>query len=287
MDYNNLTSPNPNYNVDNLDNRSIDMSNNIQPNSLKRDNLSVDYRFGTENFVPEIQRQIIDNYFNGSGSVHGMISEQLLSQNQTQTQETIPPDKLKYYQQLEEFVKTPQFTQALAAVMTSNPTATPPTPNPSMTGYGNPAPTETPTFNPSPETNNYNPYDAYLMNDANAQNTNAEPTMPESPTMNDNNANEQQAMEQLIGLCTSQGVNPQDFISFMNSLTPNDLIELYKAFKEAETESQNIPPTPSPTQAPTYNTQPKPPTSIQNIPATPAPPTSSYMPNKTRNPLWD
>ena len=69
MDYNNLTSPNPNYNVDNLDNRSIDMSNNIQPNSLRRDNLSVDYRFGTENFVPEIQRQIIDNYFNGSGSV--------------------------------------------------------------------------------------------------------------------------------------------------------------------------------------------------------------------------
>jgi hypothetical protein len=242
--------------------RSIDISQSLY---------SGDYSFGSDMFTPDIQSTIIDHHFNGGDSVHSLIGQrinQLSQERQQQNQQpAIAPEELENLRRLQDFMKTPQFTAALAQVMSSD------TPIQPTSVQGPQTPIDQPIVGMERSTD---PFADLFSHDTQEQ----QPPQVAEP-QRQNQPSEQQAYEEMIGLCARNSVNPQDFVSFMQSLTQEDMMLLYKEFQTASREAQQQ------VQVSQAQQQQQPPSSIQNIPVQGPTPSSPGYQQPKRNPLWD
>ena len=87
-----------------MNDRQIDMSQRLYPGS---------FTFDASVFTPAMQSKIIDASLNGGDTLHSMLAERVEQVQQPQ----VPTQEMEYLRNLGEFVKTPQFTSALAHVM--------------------------------------------------------------------------------------------------------------------------------------------------------------------------
>lgn len=240
-----------------MNDRQIDMSQYASPGAVA---------FGAEHFTPQIQNQIVDNYFNGGDSVHSAIANKI-QELSSQQAPVISPDiqaKLERLEQLERVATDPRFVKAYAqALQTAAPT------QPVLP----PQPTQPQTAAPMDD----DPFAGLFSNETPVNET----QNVAQPQNVNNQPNEQQQYEQLVSVCTQNGIDANDFIQFAQSLSMEHLVGIYKAFREQSAQQ---------TQAPLaqQTQQQEPPRSIQNVPIQnpTSPPASVFGQTKQRT-LWD
>ena len=239
--------------------QQIDMAQILSPGS---------FRFGGEHFSKELQEKIIDASFNGGDTVHSQIAARVQELQQPQVPQVDPEvaQKLDRLQQMEKLVATPEFAKAYAQVLQSGSQA------PIAPPHQQVQPAQTEQRN-DPSTD---PFAGLFSNETQVNETqNAAQTQPQAQ------ANDSQAYEEVVGLCTKHGVDPTDFVGFMKELSADDLIGVYKAFRANPPQAQ------AQQQAP-VQTEQQVPRSIQNVPVqNPQPSSASVFQPRPRNPLWD
>lgn len=257
-----------------MENRQIDASQRMMlPSSIK---------FDASHFTKELQENIISAALNGGDTVHSQILERIAEMRSPQPQPTpiqaqtqLPGEvqaRLERLQQFEELAKSPEFAKAYAQVLMNNgaqPTTDPNTFQPAQPTPNEPQPAQTDPF-------------AGLFSNEPAPTTqqNAAPTNQAQP------ANEQAEYEQFVSTCIQNGVDPQAVAGFIQSLSTEDVVGIYKAFLAQSNpgnqpqQEQTQPSAPPPT--------PQVPKSIQNVsPSLFSPSSAPAGYPSQRNRLWD
>lgn len=249
-----------------MNDRQIDMSQRLYPGS---------FTFDASVFTPAMQSKIIDASLNGGDTLHSMLAERVEQVQQPQ----VPTQEMEYLRNLGEFVKTPQFTSALAHVMQQQQQ---PSPVPSQQTV--PEPYTPPQSEP---VTNADPFADLFSNDTPVNNQQyVAPGQDAHQPQNQTNVTPE--YEHFVRACVNNQVDPNEVSRFLSERTPEDMILLFKEYKRAEAEAGSMRPN-QPSQQPTqmHHSSQDPPRSIQNIPVhnQPAPAQPSYI--HQRNPLWD
>lgn len=252
-----------------MNERQIDMSQRLYPGS---------YTFDASMFTPDMQSQIIKSSFDGGDTLHSLISERVREREaqMSPAEPKIEQSELEYLRKLGEFVKTPQFTSALAEVMRqSNPPAQPQPVQNTQALPSEPARTE-PQF--------ADPFAGLFANETPVNET--QNVAPGQDTPRQNQPNADPSYEQFVQACAQEQVNPADVAKFLNERSPQDMILLYKEFKKAEAEQAGATQQQQQQQQPQHQIS-EPPRSIQNMPTPSQPAFNPSQYPRTRNPLWD
>jgi len=235
--------------------------------------------FDGQAFTPEAQAAIIDNAFNGTGTFHSKVMGEL-SRMTSQPQVPEIPNNLPQPQsepddettKLRALLNNPQFAGAVLQVLAGNPPVVPNTPPVTPVAQ----PTAPPVQQETPQGDDW--LKSLFSNEPQANNANVQPEQQQQapnvpPQTNQNQPNDySNVREILIGTAVNGGVDPNDFVNFVSSISDADYLEMYKAYKAG-----NAPAQPQP-QPPPMPTEPK---SLLNLrPANQVPLSGGYPSNR-------
>jgi len=240
----------------------------------------VNLQFPTSKFTKEMQGQIVDNYFNGTGSVYHKVLSNEVAMNENATSSNYNErmnqmeQELERLRELERNVLVSEYSRQQPERMTQPPQQ--PT-------------SELPLQNESQQSNNSDDPLAKLMNEVMGTKSNDQPVMPgqdithevkQEQYRNSMPSPTENAVREISYYAQKKGYNPKDVIEFVNSISPMDMITLYEAVNSVQPQ-QSIG---SQSQ---QQTKPQAPVNLSEMPRAGGNLTTGYMPNNIpRNPFF-
>jgi hypothetical protein len=220
--------------------------------------ISPRHSFNRAEFTPDIQKDIINNYFGAPVEVPApTYAPEQIPQQVKNDEPVISPEELARYERMEALMTQPHVLKAIGdAVLAQTQTA-----NTQNTNVGAPPQSpagaqqiEPPQGQQAQQREQIDPNEFInnLWEDLKGQTANVEINQNEQPVMNAytppvvpqepqrpslaEQLNQEQ--QQMLAMAQQAGINPQEFSLFMEGLSPQDFINLYNNNKLAKTNTQ-------------------------------------------------
>ena len=221
----------------------------------------------TSDFTRERQEQIINNHFNGNGSLYADVYNQRTSASNEQAPAPVAPQQPAQPQvDVEDYQRLKRMEEQILQGRYQAPSR----PN---------EPQQLPTQNEQQaQSESEDPIDK-ILRDIYGTGSN-ETQAPQQPQQQTNESNDNWIVNEISQIAVTQGHNPKDVISFIEKLKPSDFVMLYDAYTKS---NQQQAPRQEPQQPQRRVQQPV------NLSEAPAPSVvrTQYMPNNApRNPFF-
>jgi len=251
----------------------VDLRNQYGANFNYGQNVSMP----TSQFTKEKQEQIIDNYFNKSGSLYGQTVGSFVQEGETPVQQEntqqalIDAAELDRLRRMEELVKSGQM---------------PASPNYAQTRNEQPLQQQQNELPPqqAQQPQSEDPFDKFMkeLNGGTSTQNVQQPQQPSQQPGQDDSVNER-IISEITRAATLKGHRADNVLDFINKLTPEDFVTMYDAFLEASNKQIQQ------QQAPQRVSQPqRQPLNVSEMPRASNPIDSYYTPNNTaRNPYFN